>query len=92
MGCIIPPTLAQEIFTLPAPGTMIVQTPVFAPAVIKGVKIYPEDPFRFDFILDIEDTGLEGQALEDESQKLIKYFLASWTVPEKDMWVNLSPP
>ncbi|MBI4309267.1 MAG: hypothetical protein HY591_02935, partial [Candidatus Omnitrophica bacterium] len=26
-----------------------------------------------------------------ESMKLIKYFLASMTVPEKDLWVNLSP-
>ncbi len=30
-------------------------------------------------------------ALKDESTKLIKYFLASITTPEKDLWVNLSP-
>src|SRR5208283_4730414 len=26
-----------------------------------------------------------------EANKLIKYFLASLTIPEKDLWVNLSP-
>src|SRR5262249_36750514 len=26
-----------------------------------------------------------------ESTKLIKYFLAALTIPEKDLWVNLSP-
>ena len=29
--------------------------------------------------------------LKEESTKLIKYFLASLTIPEKDLWVNLSP-
>ena len=29
--------------------------------------------------------------LKEELTKLIKYFLASLTIPEKDLWVNLSP-
>ena len=31
------------------------------------------------------------KSLRSESDKLIKYFLASLTIPEKDLWVNLSP-
>ncbi|MBF0511175.1 MAG: hypothetical protein HQL13_02485 [Candidatus Omnitrophica bacterium] len=31
------------------------------------------------------------EQLKAESTKLIKYFLASLTIPEKDLWVNLSP-
>ncbi|MBF0489700.1 MAG: protein kinase [Candidatus Omnitrophica bacterium] len=31
------------------------------------------------------------EEMKQESTKLIKYFLASLTIPEKDMWVNLSP-
>src|SRR5262249_12560065 len=31
------------------------------------------------------------EKLKQEAAKLIKYFLASLTVPEKDLWVNLSP-
>ena len=29
--------------------------------------------------------------MKSESRELIKYFLTSLTVPEKDLWVNLSP-
>jgi hypothetical protein len=32
-----------------------------------------------------------GEAFKEESTKLIKYFLAALTVPEDQMWVNLSP-
>ncbi|VAW19165.1 hypothetical protein MNBD_BACTEROID05-813, partial [hydrothermal vent metagenome] len=45
----------------------------------------------FDFIINRGDDNLGGQDFEDESQKLIKYFLAALTVPEDQMWVNLSP-
>jgi len=41
--------------------------------------------------LDKGDSGITDDKLKDESTKLIKYFLASITVPEKDLWVNLSP-
>ncbi len=33
----------------------------------------------------------KNESLKQESTRLIKYFLASLTVPEKDLWVNLSP-
>ena len=33
----------------------------------------------------------QGEAVRAESLRLIKYFLAALTVPEKDLWVNLSP-
>jgi ABC-type sulfate/molybdate transport systems ATPase subunit len=33
-----------------------------------------------------------AKAFNPESSKLIKYFLASLTIPEKDLWVNLSHP
>ena len=34
---------------------------------------------------------LKADSLTDEVNKLIKYFLASLTLPESDLWVNLSP-
>ncbi len=76
---------------LPVPGTMVNLSQSFAPVILKGVRVYPDNPLRFDFILDTGDSKLKGQALKDESNRLIKYFLASLTVPEKDLWVNLSP-
>ena len=37
-------------------------------------------------------AGIQQQEqLKTEATKLIKYFLASLTIPEKDLWVNLSP-
>jgi len=82
---------AQTVASLPQPGVMVPLSPVFHPALIRGMKISPEDPFRFDFIIDAGNSELNGKSLEKESSKLIKYFLAALTVPEKDLWVNLSP-
>jgi len=89
-GWALPPVYAQDL-VLPAPGTRITLSPAFSPPILKGLKVHPDDPFRFDFILDKGDSSSAGQALKDESTKLIKYFLASLTIPEKDLWVNLSP-
>ncbi|MEI7999122.1 MAG: hypothetical protein WCH62_06430, partial [Candidatus Omnitrophota bacterium] len=36
-------------------------------------------------------SGTTQEELKAEATKLIKYFLASMTIPEKDLWVNLSP-
>jgi len=76
---------------LPNPGTMVLASEEFVPALIKGITIYPENPLEFDFIINNGNADLEGETLEKESIKLIKYFLASLTVPEDELWVNLSP-
>ncbi len=84
-------TLAVGPLTLPAPGMMVPVSPGFAPMVIKAVTIDPKNPLQFDFIMDTGDSGLSGEKLKEESARLIKYFLAAITVPEEDLWVNLSP-
>ena len=76
---------------LPPAGTMILKSEGFTPTIVRGLTIHPENPLRFDFIVDTGDANLEGEAFKEETTKLIKYFLASLTVPEKEMWVNLSP-
>jgi len=87
----VPVVLGNE-FHLPAPGTLVHLSPRFGPPILKGIKVHPENPFRFDFILDKGDVETPLMAsLQNESIKLIKYFLASLTIPEKDLWVNLSP-
>jgi len=85
------PAQAQGGVFLPAPGIRVSLSLQFNPPVLKGLKIHPDNPFRFDFILDKGDSTLANDQLKEESSKLIKYFLASLTVPEKDLWVNLSP-
>ncbi|MDE2027842.1 MAG: hypothetical protein KGJ11_04800, partial [Candidatus Omnitrophica bacterium] len=82
---------AEGDFRLPAPGVMVALSPPEDPPLLKGIKVHAEDPFRFDFILDKGDSELSADELKDESSRLIKYFLASLTIPEKDLWVNLSP-
>ncbi|MFH1359902.1 MAG: AarF/UbiB family protein [Candidatus Omnitrophota bacterium] len=86
-----PPAHAQGLLNLPAVGAMVMPTPNFTPAVIKGIKIFVNNPLRFDFIIDTGSAQFEDETLQTESSKLIKYFLASLTVPEDELWVNLSP-
>ncbi len=85
VNCTAPSLHAQAL--MPVPGQMAGLSAPFNPPMLAGVKVYAKDPLRFDFIL---DRGDDPQAKE-VSDRLIKYFLASLTVPEDDLWVNLSP-
>jgi len=82
---------AQTSFNLPASGTMVVQSSSFAPVTVKGITLNPHNPLNFNFIIDTGDTDLNDNEFKVESEKLIKYFLTSLTIPEEDLWVNLSP-
>jgi len=84
---------AQSVLNLPVPGNMIITTPEFTPAYIKGLTIHPDNPLRFDFIVNTGDTDLNTnpKGLRQEGEKLIKYFLAALTIPVDELWVNLSP-
>ncbi len=77
--------------SLPVPGTMVSLSAAYAPMLMKGIKTYPDNPFRFDFFIDPGQEGKKPEEVSKESEKLIKYFLASLTVPEEQLWVNLSP-
>ena len=83
--------MAQGLLGLPAAGTMVSLSPVFTPTILRGIRVYPNNSLKFDFIVDSGDTGLKGIALKNESERLIKYFLAVLTIPEDNLWVNLSP-
>lgn len=73
------------------PGAIIFSSPQFIPAVLRGLTIPLKNPLNLNFILDTGDSPLKGDALNKESQKLITYFLTSLTIPEDEIWVNLSP-
>jgi hypothetical protein len=84
-----PMSLAQaQDFRLPVPGVMVHLSPPLNPPILKGIKVHPDNPFQFDFILDKGDSEISNSQLKDESTKLIKYFLASLTIPDKDLWVT----
>ena len=82
---------AQSLPFLPQPGSMMSISPSYDPLLMKGIKLDPQQPLRFDFIIDTGQTNLQEITLRQEATRLIKYFLASMTVPEDEMWVNLSP-
>ena len=81
----------QTVLNLPEPGTMVGPSKPYSPPKIIGIHIDPNDALKFDFIVDTGDANLKGEALKKETRKLIKYFLASLTIPEQDLWVNLAP-
>ncbi|MBF0504191.1 MAG: hypothetical protein HQL14_03715 [Candidatus Omnitrophica bacterium] len=88
----VPQASAESLLNLPEPGIMVDLSPAYTPVLIKGLKVHPENPFLFDFIIDTgNDISDVTPSLEKESEKLVKYFLTAMTVPEKDLWVNLSP-
>ena len=82
---------AQPLLGLPEPGTMVNLSPAYEPVLIKGVTVHKDNPFLFDFIVGVGQDHMAGEALKKEGEKLAKYFLASLAIPDKDVWVNLSP-
>ena len=87
----LPPAHAQAILNLPAPGTMVMPSTAYSPAVMLGMTLNPQNPLEIDFIIDRGDDAIDGDELREVSQKLLSYFYATMTVPEEEMWVNLSP-
>jgi len=80
-----------SINQLPVPGTMLGESAPFSPVTLKGLIVNPQKPLEFQFIV---DTGLGSQnamSIKEEAGQLVKYFLAGLTIPEDDLWVNLSP-
>jgi len=96
LNVMMPPNSLAQItspfgLNLPNSGMMVNVSQAFQPAMIKAVNIYPDNPLKFDFIIDRGDTDFNEKDFHLESKELIKYFMAALTVPEKEMWVNLSP-
>lgn len=85
-----PYSYALGLNELPAYNELVQLTPAFTPAVLKGISVNPDDPLTIDFILDDGNAGLTEEQLENEAKKLTGYFLATLTIPERDLWVNLS--
>ncbi|MBF0387952.1 MAG: hypothetical protein HQL20_08875 [Candidatus Omnitrophica bacterium] len=82
---------AQPVLGLPEPGQKVALSPAFTPAHLRGLVVHPDEPFKLDFIIQRGDTELSAGQKQEEYSRLIKYFLASLAVPDRDQWVNLSP-
>jgi dTDP-4-dehydrorhamnose reductase len=80
-----------SINQLPVPGTMVGQSAPFAPITLKGIVVNPQKPLEFQFIVDTGRGPKDTVTVKDQANQLVKYFLAGLTIPEEDLWVNLSP-
>jgi len=89
---LIPQSSAKAEYLLNLPSRRLVPLSApYTPAIVTGITLYPKNSLKLDFIIDIGDDSLQGERLHKESKKLINYFMAALTVPEHEMWVNLSP-
>ena len=85
------PRGSEPALTLPQPGARVPLSASRMPVLMKGVQINPDNPFQLDFIFDTGEAPSNDPDIRDSMRSSIKYFLAALTVPEKDIWVNLSP-
>ena len=91
-GLILPgASYASALPYMSAPGQILEPSSYKNTPLLCGIKIYPGDPFKFDFIIDQGDNDLTQAQLKAEADRLVRYFLAGLTIPEQDLWVNLSP-
>jgi hypothetical protein len=89
----VPKAQAGEMvmMRLSTPGAMVHLSPEFTPAHLQGLTIHPDNALQFDFLIHKGDGRLDNDQKQEEYTKLVKYFLASLTIPDEDQWVNLSP-
>lgn len=79
---------AQESFSLPAAGVLVHLSPEFTPAHLQGITIHPDNGLRFDFLIQKGSRVLDSDQKREEYKRLVKYFMASLTIPDEDQWVT----
>ncbi len=83
---VFPQPAAAQLF-MPLPGEMVAPSKAGDGVALRGIKINPNQPLRFEFLI----SSANNPNIKESSQRLIKYFLACLSLPEEDLWVNLSP-
>jgi len=73
VNSVVPPDFARAQVPAPSPNLLISLSPHYSPAIVRGLSIYPDDPFKFDFIIDDvlvnvaphigDDAGIEKRKL-----------------------------
>ena len=75
-------------YSLPSPTKILPLSRWQSYPVLKGIRIDPENPLNLEFIIDTAD---KDDVTKEEASRLIRYFLAGLTLPDEELWVNLSP-
>jgi len=84
-------TRMQALPYLPFPGTAVPRSFSFAPVTMIGLRLNRDNPFRLEFMFDPGEAGPESRSFRSEAERLIRYFLFGLSIPESNIWVNLSP-
>jgi len=87
----LPDTARAEILPLPAANQMLALSAPLNPVMLQGLRYNPNKPFEFEFILQQGDKAIPLDQLRDRGMELVRYFMAALTMPEEELWVNLSP-
>ena len=53
---------------LPSPGSMVDVSPAFVPSLIKGLTIHPDNPLKFDFLIDPGNMSPQRSRIQKISQ------------------------
>ncbi|MBF0512413.1 MAG: hypothetical protein HQL13_08850, partial [Candidatus Omnitrophica bacterium] len=80
-----------DVNQLPKPGERLDVSTHVLPCLVKGLGIDPQEPLQFDFIIDNGKDSVQQEIVKQQALRMAKYFLAAITVPEQQLWVNLSP-
>lgn len=79
---------AQSPVMTPKPGVLLHPTSAVSSPILKGIAIDPQDPLKINFVA---DAGDQAELQEEQADLMSRYFLTFLTIPEEDLWVNLSP-
>lgn len=81
-------TSHAALLNLPEPGQILSLSRAYEMPQLKGLKFDPLNPLNVSFFI---DPGSRTDMKQEDAAKLVQYFLAALTIPEEDVWVNLSP-
>ena len=73
---------------LSRPGTLLAVSKAASYPSFTGIRFDPDNPLKLRFLADSEGKNFISQS---EASRLVYYFLAGLTLPEDELWVNLSP-
>lgn len=76
------------VYDLPSPNQILPLSKGYSYPLLKGIRFNPDNPLSLEFIIDTVD---KKDVDRREAERLIKYFMAGLTLPEDELWVNLSP-
>lgn len=74
----------------PAPSALM-PSAVISGLDLRGVIVDPLNPLKMQFVLHAPNGEADPAMIQQASQQFADYFLASLAIPEKELWVNLSP-